>query len=141
MHHILIAVDCWHNMPDDQVRAIADTQADLHIHHTAGEGTAHNIMPPWDDCERETLIKHVKQHQPCRVTYVGQWWQECLQNKPLGIRWLSQFRPWVNIQVMPSLCRYILQRHDRGDPTDRTMMPTDLQDDWRQVSDDVWQMI
>jgi len=127
-------------MPRSQVLAIANTQADLTVHHNPGKRLPHSDMPDWPDFSRQQMITHIHRHRPCTVTYVGEYWQMCIQNRPLGIRWMKQLRPWVNIRVMPSLCRFIVDASVEPDPTDRTMQSGDLGPGWRAVSDDLYEM-
>ena len=141
MHHVLIAIDCWSNMPKSQVMAIANTQADLAVHHNPDQTPPHRDMPDWRDLSQQQIITHIHQHRPCVVTYVGQHWQICLQHRPLGIRWMSRFRPWVTVRVRPSLCRFVLAEPvDGGLPADRAMRYSDLGPEWRAVSYDLYEM-
>ena len=147
MRTILIAIDCWHNMPDSQVLGIAGLQADLHVHHNPDDvSIAHKAMPDWCDLTRRELITYIHLHRPCVVTYVGQHWQMCLQNRPLGMRWMSQFRPWIQIRVVPSLCRFAVDDSvidpvpGVGWPVDRTLEASDLGPGWRALSEDLYEM-
>lgn len=133
MNTCVIAMDCWNNMPPEQIHTIGRLQADLRLsqHH---DRPPHPLMPAWPQWQTSDLVQWIHRHRPVRVIYVGQHWQQCLHIRPTGIRRISQFRPWCQIQVRPSLCRVL------EGPGDRVLRAADLGPEWHRVDRDLYQL-
>ena len=136
MKTCVIAMDCWPNMPRDQIRQIRALPADLHLsqHH---DQPPHPLLPAWPQWQPPELERWIRAHRPCRLIYVGQHWDACIAGRPTGMRTMSRFRPGCRIQVRPSLCRVML---DLATLRDREMTPGDLNSEWRQIDADLYQL-
>ena len=134
MHTLLIAIDCWESMPDEQIMRIVSVPATQHISQVHGF-RPHRLLPRWPEWTDKQIAKWIKDHpRECRLVYVGQHWQECMHNRPTGIRIMSMFKHWCRIQVIPSLCRI------DSDSTDRVLRGSDLDSTWHCVQPDLYQL-
>ena len=133
MKTCVIAIDCWDNMTQDQIRTISRLRADLRLsqHH---DREAHALMPAWPTYTRQALVEWIRDHRPCRLLYVGQHWGDCLHHRNTGILAMTRLRPWVQIQVRPSLCRVLEGDRDRG------LRAEDLGPGWHRVNRDLYQL-
>ena len=129
--NIVLAVDCWADMPEAQVLAIAALPADLHLHN-CDLREPHPLMPAWPTHTAAEIVAL----GPVRVTYVGQHWNHCIQHTAAGMVTLMRFRPRVEIVCRPDLIRW----SPRQGSGDRVMRHTDLGPGWSPLRDHAWRL-
>ena len=134
MHTLIIAIDCWRDMPDHQIQAILREPCDhrCHQHH---ESPPHTLMQAWPTLSLAEIVQdHVRPHRHrSRVIFVGQSWEICVWIRPTGLGAMQLFLPWTDICVRPSLLRV-----DRGS---RELTAQDLAPaDWEPLGGGLYRM-
>lgn len=140
MKTIIMAIDCWENMPTEQIKKIGCLNSIANEHYSfLHEAQKHPAMPDWIQPTHKELFTYIYENKPTRLVYVGQHWNECIWFRPkIGIREMLKLRPWVEIYTVPSCCRIRKNLYASGICPDETLQATDLSYRWKKVSEDFY---